>query len=107
MKQLKFFEVRDKGTFIPVLAIGLCGNALDDARERYLARRSGYASDFCVILIRLQCAGTDGNGTYDPYAWDNRTMQVAHITMVKDWPKLKSGDVLDVQFILASLYAIG
>lgn len=96
---VKFFEVRDSGTFIPVVAI-LVEPWTPDEKDAYLIRRSGWISDSGVILCRLECAGTDRNATYDCYAWGNRTLTTAHDFIALNWPTLNSGDVIDVQFIL-------
>ncbi len=99
----KVFEIRDKGTFIPVIAVEV-ETQLEE--ERYLLSRAGYGrypSGECVILIRAECSGVDRNATYDPYAWGSgggRTYQVAHNYIIGNWRNLQSGDVIDVEFIL-------
>lgn len=104
--ETKLFEVRDTATFIPVLAVQIeFSNA--DWRERYLCRRAGYGPDHSpplVIVCRLEASGVDRNATYDPFAWcaDNgtRTLCEAHQYIAAHWYELRSGDVIDVQFIL-------
>jgi selenophosphate synthetase-related protein len=85
----KLLEIRDAGTFIPVLAVSI-------AREDgYLARRAGFGSR-CIYLVHLEghhCA-------YNPYDWTNRTMCQAHQYIERNWDVLESGDVIDVEFIL-------
>ena len=92
----KALEVRDKGTFIPVLAVDI--NPTEEA-QRYLLRRCGYACDGVpnIVLTRL-----DGNGvaTNDPYTWGGRTYPIAHNYIINNWDKLQNGDVVDVEFIL-------
>jgi hypothetical protein len=103
----KLFELRDKATFIPVIAIQVISDAPLTPQEYYLLSRAGYgpASD-CVILIRAECAGIDRNATYDPYSWGSaRTFPVAHLHIIKHWDELKSGDVIDVEFILGETTA--
>jgi len=109
---VKAFEVRDAGTFIPVMAIKMIptqqGGRFE--QERYLLARAGYGpdprADPCVVLCRMECAGVDRNATYDPYSWGYswggvaRTYQVAHEYILKHFDDLFSGDVIDVQFIL-------
>lgn len=96
--EVKCLEVRDAGTFCPVICIRPVAENDD---QRYLLRRDGYHADEgerCVILIKNQCYGV----AYDPYNWpDNpRTFRVAHIYIQDNWAKLKDGDVVCVEWIL-------
>ena len=92
----KTFEIRDRMTFIPALAVNINP---DSPRQHYLMRRCGYPCDGKpnVILTRL-----DGNGkaTNDPYAWGGRTWPVAHNYIIQNWNDLSDGDVIDVEYIL-------
>ena len=94
--QVRAFELRDRATFIAVLAVNLV--PLNPA-QHWLVRRCGYAceGENNVILTRL-----DGNGkaTNDPYAWGDRTMQAAHNHIIDKWDELADGHVVDVEFIL-------
>lgn len=93
----KLFELRDKGTFIPIIALKV------EARsepERYLLARAGYGTEQCVILVRAECSGVNRNATYDPYAWGGRTYPVAHNYIIDHFDELKSGAVVDVEHIL-------
>lgn len=100
----KLFEVRDRATFIPVLAtrIDPYRDSSPGLPEFYLMRRAGFGCDACVILCRLECSGIDRNATYDVYAWGNqaRTLQVAHQYILDHFDELESGAVIDVEFIL-------
>lgn len=104
----KAFELRDRGTFIPVIATKMVPSTDTPGQyepERYLLRRSGYPadpSDACVVLCRMEAGGVDRNATYDPYAWGGgtRTFIVAHEYIIKHFDELTSGDVIDVEFIL-------
>jgi hypothetical protein len=97
--QNKLFEVRDRATFIPVMAIHIDGNCTD--QEDWLLRRSGYGKsedrDY-VYLIHLQT----GEGQYDPYKWGccSRTLHEAHRYITAHFDELQTGDVIDVEFIL-------
>ena len=95
--QNKLFEVRDRATFIPVMAIHIDGNCTD--QEDWLLRRSGYGNrdrDY-TYLIHLHT----GEGQYDPYNWDvTRTMREAHRYIAKHFDELQTGDVIDVEYIL-------
>ena len=95
--EIKCLEIRDAGTFIPVICIRpVPGN---DA-QRWLLRRDGYAGsddEQCIIMIDAQCRGV----AYDPYEWrDARTKRNAHCYIQLQWEKLTDGDVIDVEFIL-------
>lgn len=101
--ETKILEVRDNGTFIPALCIDMnpC-RELSDARraQYYYLRRCGYACDERpnIAITNLNMDG--GKAWNDPYSWGDRTMAVAHKFILEHWPKLRDGDVIDVQFIL-------
>ena len=85
----KLLEIRDKATFIPVLAISI------DEFDGYLARRAGFGSR-CIQLVHF----SSGRTAYDPYDWGNRTMLTAHVYIERQWSNLRDGDVVDVEFLL-------
>lgn len=102
---VKAIEIRDRGTFIPAIAIKMVPATFPhpDDPERYLLRRAGYSfDDPCVVLCRMEASGVDRNATYDPFAWDSgtRTYQVAHQYIIDHFDELESGAVVDVEFIL-------
>ncbi len=98
----KTFEVRDRGTFIPVLAVKLepCCEA-----DRYLLARSGYGrtaeAQSCYVLVSKiygECCET----ATDPSCWSGgvrSTMTPAHEHIRKYFDTLESGAVVDVEFI--------
>jgi len=96
--EVKCLEVRDDGTFMPVICIR---PVPDNEAQRYLLRRDGYCGDSterCIIFIDVQCRGV----SYDPYDWpanQGRTKHYAHDYITKNWASLKDGDVVDVEFI--------
>lgn len=97
---VKTLEIRDRGTFIPALAVRL--NAADP-RDRYLLARAGFGTTAhdqarYVLLTNLVRPETQ----YDPYSWGagTRTMREAHIAVEGDWERWTTGDVLDVEFLL-------
>lgn len=94
--KVKTLELRDRNTFIPVLAVDM--NPGSDAAERYLLRRAGYACDGEPIILLVKLDG--GKSSYDPYKWGDRTFKTAHLHIEQNWGKLISGDVIDVEFIL-------
>jgi hypothetical protein len=87
--RLKLFEVRDRATFIPVMAV-----AVNDGE--WLFRRAGFGPTPMVYLTHL----TSNTCQYDPFAWTNRTMKTAHMHITENWHALASGAVIDVEFIL-------
>lgn len=92
----KILEVRDRATFIPVMATETL--AANEGQE-YLLKRSGYGNGFgYVIVTRL----VDVRAEYDAYKWPQnpRTMHVAHRYIEANFERLKDGDVVDVEFIL-------
>jgi hypothetical protein len=96
--EVKCLELRDAGTFIPVICIR---PTPDNERQRYLLQRDGYRGDDregCIIMIDAQCRGV----SYDPHNWprDPRTKRNAHIYIQEHWYELSDGDVIDVEFIL-------
>lgn len=94
----KTFEIRDRGTFIPVLAVKLTPSCTADG---YLLARAGYHSPSEYIFL-AKIDGGDGRATSDPYEWSGgaRTMPVAHEHIIKNWEHLPSGAVVDIEFIL-------
>lgn len=122
--QVKLLEVRDRGTFIPVIAIAMISKfeppsldmhtaahaaaATAHNARRWLLRQAGYADDErhpTIALAHLGAAKTAdrvSGKTFccDPYDWCDRTYQVAHIFIESHWHELKDGDVVDVEYIL-------
>ena len=92
----KALEIRDEGTFIPVLAVDM--NAENES-QRYLLRRCGYPCDGHPNIILTNLNGS-GKATNDPYEWGGRTYLVAHNYIIDHWDELEDGDVVDVSFIL-------
>lgn len=96
--QAKALELRDDGTFIPILCVDM--SSADNAEQRYLLRRCGYPLDgqANVIITRL-----DGDGRHafnDPYDQSDRTWRTAHMWIIENWHTLNDGDVVDVEFIM-------
>lgn len=99
--QAKALEVRDRNTFIAVLAIDM--NPTDDllGSQRYLLRRVGYPCDGRPNVM-ITFLGGGRRADNDPYGWDDgaRTFPVAHAWIIEHWSEIRDGDVIDVQFIL-------
>ncbi len=100
--QTKTFEIRDSGTFIPVLATKM---RPDTEQDRYLFGRTGYgltADEQAKYVIVVKIDGSGFGANYDPYSWPGgaRTMREAHHYIIDKFDELESGAVIDVQFIL-------
>ena len=95
---IKTIEIRDRATFISVIAIKPSGA---NEIEVYHLMRNGFSDGYGsgeIILLRLN----DFRAHYDPYHWgsDARTMPEAHKWIRAHFDSLADGDVVDVQFIL-------
>lgn len=101
----KTFEVRDRGTFIPVIAVKLRPACEGD---RYLLARSGYGvspDDQAEYVLLSRLAGGDGlKAETDPHSWYGgapvRTMLVAHQYIIDNFDKLESGQVVCVEHLV-------
>lgn len=92
----KLFEVRDKGTFVPVLCTLM---ESEHGQERWLLARAGYGGPCGLVLMAGLVAHPD-KCTYSPHDWGNRTRQTAHRYITENWHNLSTGAVIDVEFIL-------
>lgn len=95
----KTFEILDRGTFIPALAVKLRSDG--NLEDKYLLRRAGLDSNesYQVALFLLN----HGYGYMDYYKWPNlyaRTVPAAHEYIEKHFDELETGSVIDVEFIL-------
>lgn len=97
--EVKLFEIRDAGTFISVVALKFNNQS---EQERYLLSRAGYGTSVqeqsnYVLVSKL---AESSQLTYDHMQHGTRTMSVAHEHIQNNWANLKSGDVVDVEFLL-------
>lgn len=97
----KTIEIRDKGTFVPALAVKLTPS---NEQDRYLLARCGFGlkpeeqSSF-VLLMGLQ--SHPERVTYNPYDWgNNRSRFCAHKWLIEHFDEIESGAVVDVEYIL-------
>lgn len=98
--EVKMFEVRDRGTILPVLAIRL--SAANDFEE-FLLSRAGYGANnnsFKGYVILISIDGTDMRAKHNAFDWDNRTLRTAHSHIHDYYDELKSGSVIDVEYLL-------
>jgi hypothetical protein len=98
--QTKALEIRDSMTFIAAIAVCMTP---ENGEQEYLLRRSGYNFDEPLVVLTAMHGGRQA--FYDPYDWADRTFQIAHNYIAKNWAKLRDGDVVDVQFILGETAA--
>jgi hypothetical protein len=93
---IKLFEIRGRGTFMPMVAFSTISM---NVGQNYLLDRAGYAPDsHCIMFGYFAQSGMQA--CYDPYDWNNRTKKAVHAYIEKYWKELKDGDVIDVEHIL-------
>ena len=95
----KIFELRDKMTFKPVLAVKL--NPANE-QERYLLARVGYGrlAEHQSIFVVLMGLTGDGVWNSDSHHWGDRTMGAAHVHINQHFDELDHGAVIDVEYLL-------
>ncbi len=107
MIESKVFELRDKATFIPILAsrmASVCCLAsgitdVTEPRVQWLLRRAGYSLSPPYLILLTGLDG--GQSEYDPYSWGgSRTWAPAHQHIADHWEELESGDLIDARVIL-------
>jgi hypothetical protein len=98
MIETKIFEIVDRGTCLPAIAVkvtnscGICGEESD--RHCWLMDLAGWHMNSGIYLFH---AGAPGRVSYDPYSWgQSRTFHVAHLHIEKHWNDLKDGACIDV-----------
>ncbi len=111
----KALELRDKGTFIALLAVDMNPTQkpgkeksiriLGYLAQRYLLRHVGYPCDEQPNILITKLSGDGSKASNDPYYWADRTFAVAHKYIIEHWHELRDGDVVDVQFILGETEA--
>lgn len=97
--QAKLLEIRDRGTFIPAIALRQSYPFVE--ADRYLMARAGFGLEFeqqfeHVLLFQIISEVCH----YDPHTWPNRTMKTAHLYVLEHFEEIDSGAVIDVEFIL-------
>ena len=98
----KTFEVRDRATFIPILAVRLKPTTEQD---RYLLARTGHGGKpeeqarYVMITELDGSMSRTGNENTAEFAWSSETMCTAHQYIVENFDNLESGAVIDTEFI--------
>lgn len=105
--QVKIFEILDRMTCIPMMAVKLGrangDHAISRERIRKLLARAGYSSSIdgqANFVLLVEISGGGGEVNCDPYDWNDRTKSTAHAHIIEQWDKLSTGDVIDVEFVL-------
>ncbi len=102
----KTFEIRDAGTFMPMLAVRLTSDG--NEKDRYLLRRVGldHPASYKIAFFNLN----SGEGHLDLFDWPGApmvgTLPIAHGYIEKHFDELESGAVIDVEFILGETKVI-
>lgn len=96
MIETKIFEVRDRGTMMPVIATKLVSTDKLPG-EIYLLERGGYSAQCPQVVVHF-LEPDEGSG--DPDKWTTRTRAIAHQYILKHWDKIRTCDVIDVEFVL-------
>lgn len=111
----KIFEVLDSSTCMVIMGFIIKprffrnldtdpNHFIEGIKEVALLSRAGYGIDEMlnngyIGLITLDSGNFSGSS--DPYGHrGSRTLITAHDYIIKNWGTLKSGDVIDVEFIL-------
>jgi len=96
--EAKLFEVLDRATYMPALAIR-CDTA--NAADLYLLCRDGYVArpgqQRKFVLFGRE---SDLRLRYDIDSWGDRTCATAHQYIHDHWDELTTGQVIDVEYIL-------
>ena len=96
----KVFEVRDRATMIPVMAVKL---APARTTESQLLLRAGFGHDPSGYVITFNVDGGEGQFACNTYDHKGRTMQVAHQFIQEHFDELLSGSVVDVEYVLGEV----
>ena len=108
---VKTFEIRDRATLIPAVAIRfdykaaeghartLQGPDLDAAkRDLYLFHRAGFGPTGGAYTLLTSLVSLETQ--FDPHRWRDRTMRTAHLSIREHWDALETGAVIDVEYLL-------
>lgn len=106
IEDAKVIEIRDRGTFVPAVAVRLTANT---EAERYLLRRAGWSAESAAGVgpnVGVMLYPLTGNRAYsEPYGWGGRTYPVVHQHLIDNWDAIDAGAVVDVEFILGETSA--
>ena len=97
----KLFEIRDRNTFIPVLATKIDHEI---EAQSWLLRRAGFDNPNALYILLCRIDSGDNECRVNRYEWRDRTMVTCHTHIVENWAKLNDGDVIDIEFILGEAH---
>lgn len=89
MIESKIFEIRDKGTYIPILAVLMESN---DPAENYHLKRFSWSH---IYVFKI----ANGEPVFK-WEWEGRRISVIYPHITKHWYELQSGSVIDIQVLL-------
>jgi hypothetical protein len=99
----KIVEIRDRGTFIPALAVQMGSR---DDQERWLLSSAGFGKSAeeqsrYVVLVKIN-GGEPCDAHIDPEGWGKnpRTYNVAHRWLQQHFSDVAQGQVIDVEYLL-------
>lgn len=98
--ETKLFEVRDRMTFVPVICIKL---EPSNEADRYLLAMTGYglvAEEQVQYILYSKLQGGEFTCVPEEHNVGARTHSVAHYHINEHWDELKSGDVIDIEFLV-------
>ena len=101
MPTTKFFEIRDRGTCLPVMAIRLDSETCSD-KERWLLSQAGFGKtqeSHREYIMLCDIASRKPHALYDPFNWKESFMVDVHLHLQDHFDDYQSGAVLDVSVI--------
>jgi hypothetical protein len=96
---IKIFEVRDRATMIPVIAVKVFAA---NYQERMLMSRAGYGfteQEQGEYTLVGNLEGANFPAVFDPYDQGIREMKEAHMYINEHWDDLDHGAVIDLEMI--------
>jgi hypothetical protein len=91
--ETKLFEIRDRATFMPAMATRARSS---NEQEIFLLGEAGFIPNTELVILHFLASDM---GSWNRYSWRDRTRAIAHDFIIKNWDDLKTGDVIDVEYI--------
>lgn len=108
--EVKLFEVRDEGTQMPCMVTAVCRAHTDhEGKDDWLMYRAGWGEEYVGLYFAVMCPEANDYaisfvGAPYVHTWSRRQTSRMLIEawnwVSRHYDKLRSGDVVDVQFIL-------
>lgn len=95
--EIKFIEIRDSGTCIPVMATLMLSH--EDVGRAFMERSGFVATNPSVLLTKL----SSGESHFDWEGWGggSRTISLCHQHIALHWDEIVSGQVVDWRVLAA------